>query len=244
LITDINSLSSHTANAATYAADLSVVVCTTGHDHLVPQLQLPLESFVHMETRSDPGLLGFECHRVLGDSMNSYDYFCYLEDDLILHDPWFFVKLAALTDKFGIHTVFQPHRYELPRRSSVRKAYIDGALSSSLLEPYRSIQVGPDYDFSFLDKTCRMRIADNPHAGCFFLNADQMRRWAQSPRFLDKDTSFVGPLESAATLGLLRHFAVYKSTAETANFLEIEHFGNMGSANIGPIISLPSNSKA
>jgi hypothetical protein len=65
----------------------------------------------------------------------------------------------------------------------------------------------------------------NPHSGCFFLNAAQMSRWAARPDFLDRDTSFIGPLESAATLGIMRTFRVYKPTVENANFLEIEHHG-------------------
>ena len=32
-----------------------------------------------------------------------------------------------------------------------------------------------------------------------------------------------GPLESAATLGIMRHFRVYKPARENAAFLEIEH---------------------
>ncbi len=67
--------------------------------------------------------------------------------------------------------------------------------------------------------------AKNPHAGCFFLNDRQMASWACQPYFLDRDTCFIGPLESAATLGIMRSFRVYKAGASSAAFFEIEHFG-------------------
>ena len=40
------------------------------------------------------------------------DYFCYLEDDLILGDPWLFRKLAWFTREFGDDCLLQPNRYE------------------------------------------------------------------------------------------------------------------------------------
>jgi hypothetical protein len=65
----------------------------------------------------------------------------------------------------------------------------------------------------------------NPHSGCFFLNAKQMAYWASQPYFLDRDTSFIGPLESVATLGIMRTFRIYKPGPAYASFLEIQHFG-------------------
>ena len=47
-----------------------------------------------------------------------------------------------------------------------------------------------------------------------------------------RDTSFVGPLESAATLGIMRTFKVYKPARENANFLEVEHYGRRFSSLI------------
>jgi hypothetical protein len=52
-----------------------------------------------------------------------------------------------------------------------------------------------------------------------------MRIWSARLDFFDRDTSFIGPLESAATLGIMRAFRIYKPAPEHAAFLEIEHFG-------------------
>jgi hypothetical protein len=62
-----------------------------------------------------------------------------------------------------------------------------------------------------------------------------MEYWARQPYFLDRDVSFVGPLESAATLGIMRTFRVYKPAAESASFLEIEHFGTAFLSMIRPV---------
>jgi hypothetical protein len=52
-----------------------------------------------------------------------------------------------------------------------------------------------------------------------------MAQWANQTYFLDRDISFVGPLESAATLGIMKTFRIYKTSPEQASFLEIQHFG-------------------
>ncbi len=78
----------------------------------------------------------------------------------------------------------------------------------------------------------------NPHAGCYFLNAEQMDYWAKKPYFLDRDTSFISPLESAATLGIMKTFRVYKAASEQANFLEIQHFGTAFLSLIGQKLDL------
>ncbi len=69
---------------------LDVVICTTAGCHLLDQLPVLPRYYTHRPADTDPQLLGFACHSVLRERLGEYDYFCYLEDDLILHDPWFF----------------------------------------------------------------------------------------------------------------------------------------------------------
>ena len=52
-----------------------------------------------------------------------------------------------------------------------------------------------------------------------------MRYWAEQSWFLDGDSSLVSPLESAATLGLLKTFQLYKPQMPFASFLELQHRG-------------------
>ena len=98
--------------------------------------------------------------------------------------------------------------------------------------PFQDLTVTPIATGKLLGTTVTFERAKNPHAGCFFLNGRQMETWASQPYFLDRDTSFVGPLESAATLGIMRTFRVYKAAAESAAFLEIEHFGTSFLGNL------------
>jgi hypothetical protein len=74
-----------------------------------------------------------------------------------------------------------------------------------------------------LGRTISFRRASNPHAGCWFLTQAQMKRFAAAAHFMDKQSTFIGPLESAATLSLLRSFPIYKPALDCADFLEIEH---------------------
>src|SRR5579872_6561227 len=68
---------------------LEVVVCTTGVHHLLDRLPIQSRYYTHRPTESQPLALGFACHDVLREGLGGYDFYCYLEDDLILHDPWF-----------------------------------------------------------------------------------------------------------------------------------------------------------
>ncbi len=207
------------------AGRVDIAICTTGPDHLVDRLTLPATSYTHQPTTSVPRLLGFECHAVLRDRLGDYDYYAYLEDDLIARDPWFFIKLSWFTEVLGDGVLLQPNRYEVGPLGLVHKAYIDGDLRPQVTAPFQNIEEAPVATGRLLGTTVTFQRAKNPHAGCFFLNARQMETWARQPDFLNRDTSFIGPLESAATLGIMRTFRVYKSVAESASFLEIEHFG-------------------
>jgi hypothetical protein len=223
-IIDQTTLHARPANAPG-ACDLDIVVCTTGQDHLIPYLALPPESFRLHPTDCPPLFLGFECHAVLREGLDRYDFFAYLEDDLICRDPWLFAKLAWFTGHLGDELLLQPNRYELRALGFVPKAYIDGDIARHLTSKYQDLDEIPKLSSSVLSVPVRFCRPANPHSGCFFLNARQMARWAAQPYFLDRDTGFIGPLESAATLGIMRTFRIYKPAVESANFLEIEHYG-------------------
>ena len=212
------------ANSRT-AGHVDIVVCTTGSHHLLDRLPIPVGSYTHRPTTAPAPLLGFECHAVLREGLGRYDYFAYLEDDLISRDPWLLVKLGWFTSQLGDEALLQPNRFEVGPLGLVHKVYIDGDLAPQVTAPFQDLSVVPIVTGHLLGTTIEFRRARNPHAGTFFLNARQMQTWASRPDFLDRETLFVGPLESAATLGIMRTFRVYKTAAESAGFLEIEHFG-------------------
>lgn len=207
------------------AHEIDLVICTTENYHLLDRLQLPKHFYKHQNTKAKPLFLGFECQAILRDCLGQYDYYCFLEDDLILHDPWFFIKLDWFTQQVGDLSLLQPNRYEVSNRGAVCKAYIDGDLTPQVTAPFQNVQEQPLLKGEILNTAIAFRRPLNPHAGCYFLNANQMAHWAKQPYFLDRDTSFISPLESAATLGIMKTFRVYKPEPKQANFLEIQHFG-------------------
>jgi hypothetical protein len=100
------------------------------------------------------------------------------------------------------------------------------------------VQDQPQLAGQVMEQQVMFYRALNPHSGCYFLNAEQMNHWVSKPYFLDGDTSFIGPLESAATLGIMRSFRVYKPANFNANFLEIQHFGSGFLSLIGNKVKL------
>lgn len=207
------------------AHDLDIVICTTQNHHLLNQLSLPYHFYKHHPTQVEPLLLGFECQAVLRSCLGQYDYYCFLEDDLILHDPWLFVKLAWFTQQAGDLSLLQPNRYEVSTHSVTCKTYIDGDLAPSVTAPFQNVQERSQFQGNVMGQSITFRRTFNPHSGCYFLNTHQMAHWASQPDFLDRDISFISPLESAATLGIMKTFRIYKPIPEQASFLEIQHFG-------------------
>lgn len=218
-------LQSRVTRAANEGESVDVVVCTTAGKHLLEQLSLDDGYFAHCETDAAPHLLGYECHQVMRDRLGVYDYYCYLEDDLIVHDAWFFRKLAWFVKHVGDDALLQPHRFERSRNRIADKVYIDGALAPRVTAAFQDVNEQPIVKGRCLDRQIDFVRTLNPHSGCFFLREDQMRRWSEREDFLDRATNFIGPLESAATLGVMRAFRIYKTDPRYADFLEIEHFG-------------------
>jgi hypothetical protein len=203
------------------SATITVVLCTSGDNHLIPHLEGC--AFHHIRTEAEPRHLGFECHKVLRSGLGQYDYFGYLEDDLRLADALFFVKLAWFNAQFGEPAVLQPNRFELAGEPAPYKLYIDGNPRDRTLGAVQLSGGQRRIEAPAFGRSTAFQRVDNPHSGCFFLNAAQLARWAEQPDFAVPSGAFIGPLESAATLGIMRHFRIYKPARENAAFLEIEH---------------------
>ncbi len=204
---------------------LRVHIVTDGRHHLLERLPLPAGLYTHTPVESAPPFLGFACQRLLAEHLGEFDYYAYLEDDLILHDPLFFHKLRWFTLQMGDASLLQPNRYESAPAAPYRKVYVDGDLRPEVTAPFQDVTQTPEVRALLLGSELRFERPLNPHSGCYFLNAAQMRRWAAQPDFGQLSAAFIGPLESAATLGVMRHFKIYKPAPENAAFLEIQHYG-------------------
>jgi hypothetical protein len=146
------------------------------------------------------------------------------------------VKLAWFTGVVGDENLLQPNRFETAHRAPALKVYVDGNIRPQATVRFQNVNEQPELTGKIMETPVRFNRALNPHSGCYFLNAAQMERWTRQQYFLDRDTSFIGPLESAATLGIMRAFRVYKPAPENAGFLEIQHFGTGFLSHIGQAI--------
>ncbi len=218
------------------AHKLDIYVCTTGEDHLIGRLGLPADAFIHHQTRAEPKLLGYECHAMLRDGLSRYDHFALFEDDLFVHDPLYVAKCAWFTSQAGPDAVLQPNRYEIAPGGDPAKAYIDGDIRPHATSAFQNVADRPEVRLHAMGATVTFRRPLNPHSGCFLLSAEQMAHWVRQPWFLDRARDFIGPLESAATLGLMRTFRVYKPAWPQAAFLEIQHAGQAFISLIGSTI--------
>lgn len=230
-IIDIASRVALPANAPR-TGQVDVIVCTTAGRHLLPWLDLEPGLWTRRETDAEPLFLGFECRAALRERLGDYDYYGYFEDDLIVRDPAFLAKLAWFNRHVGDERLLQPNRFEVTRRGVMLKAYLDGELAEDLTRPFQDVHEEPTLRSNVLGSEVVFRRPTNPHAGCYVLNARQMAAWAARDDFLERSGAFIGPLESAATLGIMRAFRVYKPAPENADFLEIEHHGTDFIANL------------
>ena len=212
---------------------LDLRVCVSGDCHVLDQLNdcegLYRQEACHPE---DPRLLGFEAQRVLLQAFKAaesdgepFDYIAYLEDDIQLTDADFFLKLRSFNKAFGDQYLLMPNRIEtMERQGQLRRFYIDGDYNPAASETYRR-SVDQRLCLSHLGEMVRFEQPSNLHAGCFFLNREQARIYAISGHAAEVDTSFHGPLESAATLGMLKTFQLMKPAPDNGRFLTVEHGG-------------------
>lgn len=205
---------------------LDIVICTT-EKHLLEHLSLPNNFYKHHQVKlENPKNLGFECQKILKENLGKYDYYCFMEDDLIINDPYFFDKIKWFNQGTESTNLLLPNRYETSARGKVLKAYVDGDINPRATKEYQNIKEFSHLHTKFLNQNVVFQRPLNPHSGCYFLTQEQMQNWANQEHFLDMDTGFISPLESSATLGIMKTFRIYKPVAQNASFLEIQHFGD------------------
>jgi hypothetical protein len=205
---------------------LDIVVLTNGTDHLLEDDFAKARGVRHVKAPvENPRMLGFAAHRLFAEARHAYDLFCYSEDDLRIADPGFIDRLRAFQEAFGWKRLLMPNRFEWNPSGPTLKTWIDGDIRPGATAAWRDAL--PDEPFLHLPMPGRapvaFRRAMNPHSGFFALSAPQLAHWVRQPHFLDLDCSFISPLESAATLAVMKAFPIYKAFGTDAGFLEIEH---------------------
>jgi hypothetical protein len=200
-------------------ARVTLVLNTLPGRHVVADLPPHQRSLLAIRERVgvEPMFVGFEAQEEFVRRADEFDWFFYLEDDLVLGDSLVLEKLDYFNDGAPASAVLLPHRYEL---WNGRKSYIDLRSRRSPGE-HRST-----------NRLTTIAIADwkfaefaNPHSGCYCLSRRQLGRWLDAGRHWYGLSSYVGPRESAATGCLEECFRIYKPHPDNMNFLEIRHLG-------------------
>lgn len=222
--------------------EIDVIICTANQKHILEHLNLPENFYTqHNSELENPKMLGFECQKVLKENLGKYDYYCFMEDDLIINDSIFFEKLKWFSNRTDLINLLQPNRYEVSRQGNVLKSYVDGDINPNATAKFQNVKEFTHLHTDFLGQNIVFQRPLNPHSGCFFLTQQQMEHWANQPHFLDMDVSFISPLESSASLGIMKTFRVYKPTPQNASFLELQHFGDSFLSFIGNQVKLINN---
>ena len=212
-----------------YRHDITLSIITDGCHHVLDLIDPSFASvFNHIKTQPvNSKLLGFEAQKYLASHVSSdFDLLCYLEDDLIIHDPLLFDKAQWFSNFFGNESILLPHRYEVVSTPHiVDRLYIDGPISDADLR--QVIPHSPPVQLiDWYGQTVPFSSPENPHSGCFFLNSKQFSLWTSSDVWQDNDISFISPLESAATLGISKVFKLFKPSLSHAAFFQLQHYGS------------------
>lgn len=207
---------------------VTITLCVTENWHLLDEL-VDLHKAgafrVRHCTPRTPKHLGFECHHALSECHKNFDYSGYLEDDILITDSDFFLKLHHFNRCFGDHYLLQPNRIETSiNLQSLRRFYIDGDYNPTSTATYRQ-SMGDRLCMEHLGRVIRFEQPLNTHSGCFFLNRNQSEQYFNRGHWAEQDDSFHGPLESAATLGVMKCFQIMKPSLANGRFLTVEHAG-------------------
>jgi hypothetical protein len=183
----------------------------------LPEYQRARLQVLARDNVDDPLFLGFEAQQTFAERLGDFDWFLFLEDDLVLYDNLLLEKLAFFNNAAPDDAVLLPHRFEI---WCGRKIWID---FRTKYHPGEDLTAGRLTEI----KTGGWRFAepDNPHAGFYALTQSQMRRWVATGRQWYGICSYFGPLESAATGCLQECFRLYKPHPDNREFFEIQHFG-------------------
>lgn len=202
---------------------LQVVVAVCGDAWLEEALRAfaGLIQVVQLDPKR-PIELGLAARQLLLEAEPVADLSVYMEDDLVIHDPWFLEKQLWFLERTQHQAVLMPHRYEVVPAAghAPRRFYVDGGLMAEALAEFPWQPAEAAAEGSFRGNTVVMDRPSNPHSGLFVLSRPQVQ---QLRREGVPDRQWVGPLETAATYSVAHRFPVFKPSWPCREFLAIEH---------------------
>jgi hypothetical protein len=196
---------------------LGIVINTYKEHHVLSQLPEHLSQNLTIEEthNGDPMLIEYAVPDIFLKHRQDYDYFMFIEDDIVILDPWFLNKI----EKFNRvaedpELLLLPHRYEM---NEGKKFYIDLNWREEF-KPFSWNRMA-----TFEVDGVKFGECGNSHAAFYCLSLRQLELWERTGRLLKNKVVMVGPLESAATGCLCEAFTTYKPHPMNLNYLEVEH---------------------
>lgn len=201
--------------------NLHLFVCGEDWLHDVVDLYMPRLKLHHVEL-DDPRQLPLIAVRQLLDMPGNADFSMYLEDDLIIQDPFYLDKISWFYTQTENRFVLMPHRFEHTVANSPQKLYVDGPIKE--LGKRESVWASDEIIVAtgqyLNEQEVDFANASNPHSGSFCVSKIQRECLSISSW---PPPTFIGPLETAATGTLLNVYPILKSSWACREFLQIEH---------------------
>jgi hypothetical protein len=161
----------------------------------------------------------FDAWDIMKEEAGSWDYYSFLEDDIIIEDSWWFYKLDRFNKAVrNPQFLLLPHRYEYHEGM---KYYNDQMMLNGV--PSSNYRVAVKMGLSLGEvEFCQY---ENPHAGLYCLNQNQLVYWLQKGNKWKYQSTAYGPLESAATFNMMHYFDILKPKPNHLQFFQVRHYG-------------------
>ena len=195
--------------------DLTIAIQTLPNRHVtayLPEYQLKCIQIQECP-ECDPMFVGFRLQEEFVERVEEFDWFLFIEDDIVLYDSFTLEKLENFNRQSGYeNAILYPNRYEMYEGT---KRYIDLTITKPFLaNKLSSLEI----------EGVKFAEFNNPHAAFYCLSRQQIKQWIKSGRVFKNQVLKVGPLESAATFCLLECFSIYKPHPSNLNYFEVRHY--------------------
>jgi len=202
------------------SVEINIHIFADGENILGPALRMFKDQIkIHKAELGNSRHLPLRARDYLIQKGSAYDLCIYMEDDLIIRDSQFLEKQRWLIAQSKHKAVVMPHRTEWVPGARGERLLVDGPLRAEFIKKYCSPKKHAAQG-KFNGKEVIFDQTDNPHSGLFCISGKQAAELATLEQPVN---GFVSPLETAATLTVLRQYAVLKPSWSNRDFLWIEH---------------------
>ncbi|WP_293121940.1 hypothetical protein [Microcoleus sp. bin38.metabat.b11b12b14.051] len=153
--------------------DLSIAIQTLPNRHVtayLPEYQLKCIQ-IQEGPECDPMFVEFRLQEEFVERVEEFDWFLFIEDDIVLYDSFTLEKLEKFNQQSGYdNAILYPNRYEMYQGT---KRYIDLTIEQPLSwNQLSSVEI----------EGVKFAEFSNPHAAVYCLSRKQMKHWIKSGR--------------------------------------------------------------